>query len=167
MSHQVRELALCLWRTLSNFPGKPLSYYHSVSRKCAALQSSLQRAHPAFAWPRRCSPALVCVAHQPGSHPSIHWIRGWCHHRACCRGHWATHTPFVCMLPKSHWSMTSCMVTVMWWEEAHKIPCSHLALLSKLEKSWPSFSYKNIWNISAEAEQNRKRWPARILLLFH
>lgn len=77
-----------------------------------------------------------------------------------------THVPFLCTLPKSHWSMTSCTVTGMLWEEAHKIPCSHLALLSKLEKSWPSFSYKNIWNISAEAERNRNRWPVRILLLF-
>lgn len=81
------------------------------------------------------------------------------------RGH--THIPFLCTLPKSHWSMTSCMVSGMLWEEAHKIPCSHLALLSKLEKFWPSFSYKNIWNISAEAEWNRSRWPVRILLLFH
>lgn len=77
-----------------------------------------------------------------------------------------THVPFLCTLPKSHWSMTSCTVTGMLWEEAHKIPCSHLALLSKLEKSWPSFSYKNIWNISAEAAWNRNWWPARILLLF-
>lgn len=77
-----------------------------------------------------------------------------------------THVPFLCTLPKSHWSMTSCTVTGMLWEEAHKIPCSHLALLSKLGKSWPSFSYKTIWNISAEPEWNRNRWPVRILLLF-
>lgn len=116
---------------------------------------------------QRCIPAVAC-----GSPPRLlslcllnQRLAASQHTLQRPPGH--THVPFLCMLPKSHWSMTSCMVTGMLWEEAHKIPCSHLALLSKLEKSWPSFSYKNIWNISAEAEQNRNRWPVRILLLFH